>query len=85
MNEALQSLCDMPIAHLRNTGMIWAFDVVDAPADFPRHFYQEALAHGLLVRPIGHTVYFMPPYVISDDEIAWLGHQTIAVLRKVAG
>ena len=85
MNEALQPLCDMPIAHLRNTGMIWAFDVVDAPADFPRHFYQEALAHGLLVRPIGHTVYFMPPYVISDDEIAWLAHQTIAVLRKVAG
>ena len=83
MNEALQSLCDMPIAHLRNTGMIWAFDVVDAAADFPQRFYHEALAHGLLLRPIGNTVYFMPPYVISDDEIAWLAHQTIAVLRKV--
>ena len=83
MNEALQPLCDMSVAHLRNTGMIWAFDVIDAPADFPRRFYQEALAHELLVRPIGNTVYFMPPYVISDDEIAWLAHQTIAVLRKV--
>lgn len=85
MNAALQSLCDMPVAHLRNTGMIWAFDVVDAPADFLHRFYQEALAHGLLLRPIGNTVYFMPPYVISDDEIAWLACQTIAVLRKVMG
>jgi adenosylmethionine-8-amino-7-oxononanoate aminotransferase len=85
MNAALQPLCDMPVAHLRNTGMIWAFDVVDAPADFPHRFYQEALAHGLLLRPIGNTVYFMPPYVISDDEIAWLACQTIAVLRKVMG
>jgi adenosylmethionine-8-amino-7-oxononanoate aminotransferase len=85
MNAALQPLCDMPVAHLRNTGMIWAFDVVDAPTDFPHRFYQEALAHGLLLRPIGNTVYFMPPYVISDDEIAWLACQTIAVLRKVMG
>ena len=85
LNAALRPLCDMPVAHLRNTGMIWAFDVVDAPTDFPHRFYQEALAHGLLLRPIGNTVYFMPPYVISDDEIAWLACQTIAVLRKVMG
>jgi acetylornithine/succinyldiaminopimelate/putrescine aminotransferase len=26
----------------------------------------------LLLRPIGNTVYFMPPYVISDDELQWV-------------
>ena len=83
MNAALQPLRELPVEHLRNTGMIWAFDVVDAPPDFARRFYEEALAHGLLLRPIGNTVYFMPPYVISDGEIDWLAAQTLSVLRKV--
>ena len=83
MNAALQALRELPVEHLRNTGMIWAFDVVDAPADFSGRFYQEGLAHGLLVRPIANTVYFMPPYVISDEEIDWLASQTLSVLRKV--
>lgn len=83
MNAALQPLKELPVEHMRNTGMIWAFDVVNAPADFSRRFYEEALAHGLLLRPIGDTVYFMPPYVISDGEIDWLAAQTLSVLRKV--
>lgn len=83
MNAALQPLKELPVKHLRNTGMIWAFDVVNTPADFSRRFYEEALAHGLLLRPLGDTVYFMPPYVISDGEIDWLAAQTLSVLRKV--
>jgi adenosylmethionine-8-amino-7-oxononanoate aminotransferase len=27
---------------------------------------------GVLLRPIGNTVYFMPPYVISDEELRWV-------------
>jgi adenosylmethionine-8-amino-7-oxononanoate aminotransferase len=38
----------------------------------------------LLLRPIGTTVYWMPPYVLSDEEIALLGDVTLAVLDKVA-
>ena len=57
------------VTHYRRTGMIWAFDVVDAPADFARQFYLAALAQGVLLRPIANTVYFMPPYVISKAEI----------------
>ena len=34
--------------------------------------FQSALAKGVLLRPIGNTVYFMPPYVISDDELRWV-------------
>ena len=30
------------------------------------------LARELLLRPIGRTVYFMPPYIVSDDEFALL-------------
>jgi adenosylmethionine-8-amino-7-oxononanoate aminotransferase len=29
------------------------------------------LERGLLLRPLGHVVYFMPPYVITDDQTDW--------------
>ena len=83
MNRMLEPLRELPIEHLRNTGMIWAFDVQNAAPDFAQNFYRDALAHGLLLRPIGNTVYFMPPYVIGDDEIDWLVRQTQRVLLKV--
>ncbi|HHJ17782.1 MAG TPA: aminotransferase class III-fold pyridoxal phosphate-dependent enzyme, partial [Gammaproteobacteria bacterium] len=28
------------------------------------------LANGMLLRPLGNVVYFMPPYVITEAEIA---------------
>jgi adenosylmethionine---8-amino-7-oxononanoate aminotransferase len=28
------------------------------------------LAHGLNIRPLGHTLYLMPPYCITDEELA---------------
>jgi adenosylmethionine-8-amino-7-oxononanoate aminotransferase len=34
--------------------------------------YRGALARGALLRPLGNVVYFMPPYVITPDEIRQL-------------
>ncbi len=31
--------------------------------------YQYALKHEVLLRPLGHVIYFMPPYVITNKEI----------------
>ena len=60
------------VAHFRNTGMIWAFDVRDAQPGFARDFYRRALEAGVLLRPLGPTVYWMPPYVIGETEIDFL-------------
>jgi adenosylmethionine-8-amino-7-oxononanoate aminotransferase len=60
------------VAHFRNTGMIWAFDVRDAKPAFSRDFYRRALEAGVLLRPLGETVYWMPPYVIGEAEIDFL-------------
>jgi adenosylmethionine-8-amino-7-oxononanoate aminotransferase len=38
--------------------------------------YQYALAKGLILRPIGNVIYFMPPYVITEQEIAWMADIT---------
>ena len=31
--------------------------------------YRHGLTRGVLLRPIGNVVYFMPPYVITPEEI----------------
>lgn len=72
-NRVAEPLRNHPrVRNFRNLGMIWAFEVSDAPADFARRCYRLGLEAGLLLRPIGNTVYFMPPYVISEAEINWM-------------
>jgi adenosylmethionine-8-amino-7-oxononanoate aminotransferase len=60
------------IKHLRQQGMILAFDVNTSNSNFARDCYSHALQQGLLLRPIAHTVYFMPPYTITPDEIDFM-------------
>ena len=71
------------VEHFRHLGMIWAFDVKDAKPTFAREFFAASVKRGVLLRPIGNTVYVMPPYVIEDDEFAWLVEQTIDTLNEV--
>ncbi|HVL76134.1 MAG TPA: adenosylmethionine--8-amino-7-oxononanoate aminotransferase BioA, partial [Noviherbaspirillum sp.] len=48
-------------------------------------FFTTALKHELLLRPIGNTVYLMPPYILSDGEIELLASRTRATLDEVLG
>jgi adenosylmethionine---8-amino-7-oxononanoate aminotransferase len=84
INAHLASWGDMPIKHLRHQGMIWAFDVTTTSSKFQHNFYQQALSQGLLLRPIGNTVYFMPPYVISESEIDFMLSTTKSLVRTCA-
>ena len=87
LGAALAKVAAHPnVSNARQTGMICAFDVMpEVAGGFSRRFFAEALQQGVLLRPIGTTVYWMPPYVVSDEEIALLGDVTLAVLDKVAG
>jgi adenosylmethionine-8-amino-7-oxononanoate aminotransferase len=40
------------------------------------------LQRGLLLRPLGNVVYFMPPYCITESETAWALEQIAAVLNS---
>jgi adenosylmethionine-8-amino-7-oxononanoate aminotransferase len=74
---------DARIANFRQRGMIWAFEVNVEPSGFARRFFTAALKHELLLRPIGRTVYLMPPYILDDNESALLAERTLAVLNDV--
>lgn len=84
MNRIVAPLREHPkVRDFRNTGMIWAFEVDTPHADFAQRCFSLALEHELLLRPMGNTVYFMPPYVISEDEIEFLIVQTLKVLERI--
>jgi adenosylmethionine---8-amino-7-oxononanoate aminotransferase len=68
--EAIRSRAG--VEHFRNTGMIWAFDVKGAGPGFPGDFSRRAIEAGVLLRPLGSTVYWMPPYGIGRTEIDFL-------------
>ena len=83
LTAALQPLAQhKQVRNFRQRGMIWAFDAIGATPDFSRRFFATAVEHELLMRPIGATVYMMPPYILSDDEIDGLAANTLAVFDK---
>jgi adenosylmethionine-8-amino-7-oxononanoate aminotransferase len=83
-NQLLDPIKAHPrVSHFRNIGMIWAFDVNHTEAGFSTRFHRQALARGLFIRPIGNTVYFMPPYVIEEAEMRLMAEVTLELLQAV--
>lgn len=69
------------VAEVRQQGMILAVELAQNPtrrAPYPAaerrglRAYQHALTKGVLLRPLGNTLYLMPPYVITPREIETL-------------
>ncbi len=86
LSAALEPLRgDARIEHLRRCGMIWAFDVREAvlPARFAERFHLAGRAHELLIRPIGRSVYLMPPYAFDTADAHWLAERVSATLDNV--
>jgi adenosylmethionine-8-amino-7-oxononanoate aminotransferase len=82
MLASVEHLRDHPhVAEVRQCGMILAIELVKdraTRAPWPwverrgLRIYLHALEHGALIRPLGTTIYFMPPYVITPAEIELL-------------
>jgi adenosylmethionine-8-amino-7-oxononanoate aminotransferase len=69
------------VAEVRQTGMILAIELVRNKADREPYPWQErrglrvyrhGLTRGVLLRPLGNVIYFMPPYVITPDQIRFM-------------
>ena len=77
---------DPRVEHFRQRGMIWAFDVREAFVGerFAERFHLAGRARELLIRPIGRTVYLMPPYVLDDELAPWLAQRVMATLDATA-
>lgn len=82
----LQPLMDHPkLEHLRMMGTIAAMDIISEQPGYLNpislHIRQQAIAHNLLLRPLGNVLYLLPPYCITADELA-LAYQGIAAILE---
>ena len=87
MLESVSELGDHPhVAEIRQTGMILAIEIIKDKKTMQPYpwqerrglkVYQHGLQNGVLLRPLGNVVYFMPPYVINHDEIKLMAKTAI--------
>ena len=86
MAQATASLAEHPhVSEVRQTGMILAMEMVKnkkSREPFPWQerrglaVYRHGLERGALLRPLGDVIYFMPPYIITTEEIDFLAEVT---------
>ncbi|WP_457560156.1 adenosylmethionine--8-amino-7-oxononanoate transaminase [Caminibacter sp.] len=59
------------VKEIRQTGMISAIEMIDYPWEkrMGLKVYEYGLRNGVLLRPLGNVIYFMPPYIIENKEI----------------
>ena len=63
----------LTIKNLRQLGTIIAFEIVSESDSYLNNISvtitQQALQKGIYLRPLGNTVYIMPPYCITEEEL----------------
>ena len=84
MASSVAHLKDHPnVAEIRQHGMVLAIEMVKDKASKTPYPWQErrgmrvyeyALKQGALLRPLGNVVYFMPPYIITKQQIDFLAN-----------
>jgi adenosylmethionine-8-amino-7-oxononanoate aminotransferase len=70
--KQLKKFLELPnVKEVRQQGMVTAIELqgYDAKERIGLQLYEYALSEGVLLRPLGHIIYFMLPYIISYEEI----------------
>ncbi len=82
------------VAEVRQTGMVVAIELhpeigncedghaLEIAGRRGLRMYRAALAAGVLLRPLGDVLYWMPPYCIDDDQLALLARATHIALEE---
>jgi adenosylmethionine-8-amino-7-oxononanoate aminotransferase len=89
LRSGLEPLRRLPwVGDVRVIGGVGIVELESSEAGYlasigPR-LYQAFLDRGLLLRPLGNIVYFMPPYVITEREVAWALEQIAEVLGAIS-
>jgi adenosylmethionine-8-amino-7-oxononanoate aminotransferase len=77
-----------PVGDVRVIGGVGAVELIldrqsGYLADIGPRLAASFLTRGLLLRPLGHILYFMPPYVITESEVDWALDQVHEVLMDL--
>jgi len=71
--EFCNKLKDHPkVKNVRNKGVIFAFELdvkTERYGGLRDQLFKYFMGHGVFLRPLGNTIYIVPPYVISEEEL----------------
>lgn len=86
--EHLDKLKHLPIEKIRVKGTIAAFDIINKEEtgyfnSIANEIKTKCHNYDLLIRPLGNTVYLMPPFCITEDELEWVYRQLCKLLEEV--
>lgn len=84
----LVELEHLPIEKFRVKGTIAAFDIKNKEKTgyfntIASEIKTKCHDYDLLIRPLGNTVYLMPPFCITEDELDWVYRQLGKLLEEV--
>ena len=81
------------VADVRQAGMIVAFELCPNgqrhqsfadPIALGRHAYRTAIEQGVVLRPLGNVLYWMPPYCLDEEQLELLANATRLAIRQVS-
>ncbi|GAB4185555.1 MAG: adenosylmethionine--8-amino-7-oxononanoate transaminase [Thermoflexibacter sp.] len=72
---------------MRQLGTILAIEINQSGATSYFHearnsLYYYFLDRNILLRPLGNVLYIVPPYIITDGELAWIYQELIKLLKN---
>jgi len=73
------------VKEVRQTGMVCAVELKGYKSEerIGLKVYNYGLKNGVLLRPLGHIVYFMPPYIITNGEIDKMMDVALAAIKSL--
>jgi len=73
------------VLEVRQTGMICTIELKGYKSEdrIGLKIFQEALKHGVYIRPLGHIIYFMPPYIFTKKQIKKMIDTTYKVVSSL--
>jgi adenosylmethionine-8-amino-7-oxononanoate aminotransferase len=87
-SEFLEKLSsNAKIKNIRQQGTIVAFEVAEQHGNYFSSLrdvlYQKFIAHGVLLRPLGNTVYILPPYCITYYQLEKIYTVILKVIDEI--
>ncbi len=86
LSALLKRFVDLPnVKEVRQRGFIAAVELAGyAPEKrIGLEIYKYALAHGVLLRPLGNVVYFMPPYIVTEEQLIEMTDVAYEAIKRV--
>jgi adenosylmethionine-8-amino-7-oxononanoate aminotransferase len=73
------------VKEVRQRGMVCAIELqgYDSAQRIGLRIFQEALQQGVYIRPLGHVIYFMPPYIFTQEQLKKMIDTTYDIVTQL--